>query len=68
MSFKGFVMAGRKYQAVKRGECGVCKGHDVTDLSHGRGEPSIHCHGCGAHYWRKWYTSKDWETHVNAPD
>jgi len=46
--------------------CGICGSPSVTDLGHGsRLEGTVICHACGAKWWRRWYSRRDWETWIN---
>jgi len=45
--------------------CGICGSTGLTDLAHELDAGTVICNACGAHWWRRWYTRKEWESWVN---
>jgi hypothetical protein len=48
--------------------CGLCGSTSLTDLGHGNGNGTVICNTCGAHWWKRWYTRKEWEAWINEPN
>ncbi len=42
--------------------CGLCGSTSLTNLG-----GTVICNGCGAHWWKRWYTRKEWEEWINEP-
>lgn len=47
------------------GKCGKCGAYNLNDLGHGKGTGTIICLSCGAKWWQKWYTDREWELWIN---
>jgi len=48
--------------------CGLCGSTSLTDLAHGHGAGTVICSACGAHWWQRWYTHKEWKAWINEPN
>jgi hypothetical protein len=48
--------------------CGLCGSINLTDLGHGHGNGTVICEDCGAHWWQRWYTRKEWKAWINEPN
>ena len=48
--------------------CGLCGSTALTDLGHGHGNGTVICNACGAKWWKRWYTRKEWDAWINEPN
>ena len=48
--------------------CGLCGSTSLTDLGHGHGNGIVICNACGAKWWKRWYTRKEWDAWINEPN
>jgi len=61
-------LSGSEYGPPSGSACGLCGSTSLTDLGHGHGNGTVICNTCGAHWWKSWYTRKEWEAWINEPN
>jgi hypothetical protein len=48
-------------------QCGICGSGNLQSLAvTPRSDATIICHECGAKWWRRWYTKKEWDRFINT--
>jgi hypothetical protein len=40
--------------------CGICGSTKVIDLRHGKPPVNLRCVDCGARFWERWHSKKEW--------